>query len=136
MGFFSFIGDVVGGLFGRPKNVQNQTLDSTIENEFSPNVVVNTPINGLEELGSAIGDGFETFSDAVIRASALQSQSNLQSGLNVSNAIDGAGLNLSGAVNNGADALGESVSGAGANIAFGAIVGASIITMAAAGSRD
>lgn len=119
---FGLISDIFGG---GDDVEQNTTVDIVNENTFSPNLIVDVAIGGLEALGGAVRE----IASVVTRQNQSQTQSIDQAGLNVSSAIDIAGVNISNSLVNASENIESSVVGLGVNVGFALVAGATVLTL-------
>ena len=118
-------------IFRRNRQTQNLTNTITNENIFSPNLTNNIALEGLDALGGFIRDGFNRLASVNSR----QVDSIDQAGLNLSGAIDGAGLNVRDGLVESSANLGGAVRGLGANIGFAIIGGSALAVVGRAAFR-
>jgi len=111
--------------FSRNRQTTTVSVDNVNNNTFSPNVVTNVALNGLDSLGQFLRDGFESLTNSGGRQSASLDQA----GINVSTAIDAAGINVSNGLVDASENLDGGISRLGANIGFSVVAGAGIITI-------
>ena len=120
---------ILSSIFGGGTDVEQNTDVSVVnENTFSPNVIVDVALEGLDALGAALREGF----GAITRQSNSQSESIDQGAFNIATAIDGAGVNISGSLIDASENIENSVNGLGANIGFALVVGASVLAISGA----
>lgn len=120
---------IFSSIFGGGDDV-TQTTDIEIinENTFNPNVIVDVAIGGLEALGGALREGFNT----IAGQGSAQTASLDQGALNVASAINGAGVNISSGLLGASENIEESVVSLGVNIGFAVVAGATVLAVSGA----
>lgn len=119
---FGLVGSILG--IGGGDTSQETSVDIVNENfnQFSPEVIINNTVSGLDTLGEILRGAFTS----IAGSNNAQTASIDQAGLNIAGAIDGAGVNITQGLLTSSETLSGGISSVGANIGFAIIAGVGI----------